>query len=67
MPALRVKVAVPVGMFAAVVVSIIVAVQVEVCPGLILDGLHTMPVVVLSSGGGGITVIVAETVVELPL
>jgi hypothetical protein len=50
-PAARVKVAVPVGMFAALVVSVTVAVQEDVCPGLIELGLHEMLVEVASFAG----------------
>lgn len=60
-----VKVTVPVGVFAALVVSVTVAVQVEVPPMLMLAGAHETEVDVLSSGAG-VTLIVPE-VPELPV
>ncbi len=56
------KVTVPVGVFAGVVVSETVAVQVEVAPIPILFGLQTTAVEVLSATRG-LTVIVAATLV----
>ncbi len=43
-----VKLTVPVGVFAAFVVSVTVAVQVDVPPTLMLAGLHATPVEVMS-------------------
>jgi hypothetical protein len=64
-PASRVKVTIPVGTLDAVVASTTVAVQLEVSPVLIEPGLHATVVEVLSTGT--VTVIVAETVLELVL
>lgn len=47
-PAFRVKVTIPDGIFEAVVVSTIVAVQEDVCPTLMAPGLHDMLLDVLS-------------------
>ncbi len=62
-PGLRVNVTVPVGMLEAVVVSVTVAVQLDVCAVVIDPGVHETVVEVLSRVR--LTVMVADTVVEL--
>jgi hypothetical protein len=55
----EVKLTLPVGVFATLVVSVTVTVQVEVVPTGIEEGLQLTPVEVLSSAGG-VTVTAAE-------
>ena len=61
----EVKPTLPVGMFAAFVVSVTVTVQVEVAPTRIEDGLQLTPVEVLSRVGT--VTVTAFDVPELPL
>lgn len=64
-PRPSVKVTNPVGTSRAVTVSTTVAVQIDVCPVLIVAGLQRTDVEVLSTGA--LTAIVAETVLALAL